>query len=149
MGETKRQQREPAGHRVKTIEEMDAELLSLRHAQDWLPVWDSTYHGPIKPQGPKRNDKIERPEPPPRDMVNLPQHYARNKIEPVYFAIENELNGFQFNIVKYAVRAPYKHATPIEDLKKILRYAEMWIKRESGDPDWWKASTLTIPGVYP
>lgn len=73
----------------------------------------------------------------PGDMVNLPAHYARFKIEPIRFIVENGLNWFQGNIVKYGSRAQHKHATPLEDISKIIRYAEMWFDFESGDPDWW------------
>jgi hypothetical protein len=81
-----------------------------------------------------------------KDMVNLPKHYAVFKHEPIRTSIENGYDNFQFNIAKYTARAYLKHKTPIEDIKKVLRYAECWLKHASGDPDWWKASTLTIPG---
>lgn len=99
------------------------------------------YHGPIPP--PK---KIASPEPP-RDNVNLPRHYARYKIEPVRFLMENEADPFQFNIVKYAMRWEEKNG--VEDLRKMLRYGEMYLKKVLGDPDWWKSSTMSIPGFYP
>jgi len=70
------------------------------------------------------------------DAVHLPNHYARFKIEPVRFCIENDLNPFQFNIIKYACRHDAKNG--IEDLKKAKRYLEMYIKHLEGDPDWWK-----------
>lgn len=76
--------------------------------------------------------------PPPRDNVNLPHHYARYKIEPIRFSIENELDGFQFNIVKYTLRHKFKNKR--EDLNKAVRYLEMYIKYEyDKDPNWWKA----------
>lgn len=70
------------------------------------------------------------------DNVTLPHHYARFKIEPIRFSIENNLNGFQFNIVKYILRHDAKNG--IEDLKKARRYLEMFIKFMEGDEDWWK-----------
>jgi hypothetical protein len=71
------------------------------------------------------------------DNVHLPQHYARYKIEPIRFSIENELDGFQFNIIKYVCRHPFKNKR--EDLRKALRYLEMYIKYTyDKDPDWWK-----------
>lgn len=72
-----------------------------------------------------------------KDNVVLPEHYARFKIEPIRFSIENNLNGFQFNIVKYILRHDAKNG--IEDLKKAKRYLEMFIKFMEGDEDWWKA----------
>lgn len=74
---------------------------------------------------------------PPRDNVNLPQHYTRYKIEPIRFSIENELDGFQFNIVKYTLRHKFKNKR--EDLNKARRYLEMYIKYEyDKDPEWWR-----------
>lgn len=99
------------------------------------------YHGPVQP-----TKKITPPEPP-RDNVNLPKHYARYKIEPVRFLMENEADAFQFNIVKYAMRWDTKNG--VEDLRKMLRYGEMYLKKTLGDPGWWKASTMVIPGFYP
>lgn len=70
------------------------------------------------------------------DNVHLPQHYARFKIEPVRFCIENNLNGFQFNIVKYILRHDAKNG--LEDLKKARRYLDMFILWVEGNEDWWK-----------
>lgn len=71
------------------------------------------------------------------DMVHLPQHYARFKIEPIRFIVENLGPTFLVgNIIKYVMRYPHKNK--IEDCRKAMRYAEMLVKFESGDPDWWK-----------
>lgn len=86
---------------------------------------------------------------PRKDSVNVPQHYARYKHEPIHFLVENGANPFQFNIVKYVMRAEHKHETPFEDCKKVLRYAEMYLKFLSGDKDWWKPSTMVIEGYFP
>ncbi|GJE18771.1 DUF3310 domain-containing protein [Methylobacterium marchantiae] len=69
------------------------------------------------------------------DNVNLPAHYARFKIEPMRFCIENGLNPFQFNIVKYTCREDAKNG--LEDIRKVIRYAEAWHDYKMGDPDWW------------
>lgn len=71
-----------------------------------------------------------------KDNVVLPKHYARYKIEPIRFSIENGLDGFQFNIVKYVTRHDAKNG--LEDLRKAKRYLEMYIKYIEGDPDWWR-----------
>lgn len=71
------------------------------------------------------------------DNVNLPHHYARFKIEPIRFICENGLNFFQGNIVKYTLRHDAKNG--LEDIKKAIRYAQMYFKFLSGDPDWWRA----------
>jgi hypothetical protein len=72
----------------------------------------------------------------PADMVVLPEHYARFKIEPIRFVIENNLNFFQANIVKYIMRYDAKNG--MEDLKKAQRYLTMFIKWVEGNPDWWR-----------
>jgi hypothetical protein len=73
------------------------------------------------------------------DIIVRPSHYTRHKIEPVTFAMENNLPFHTGNIVKYAVRAGHKlyegmDATQIEiaDLEKVRRYAEMRINQLKG-----------------
>ena len=74
---------------------------------------------------------------PAKDNVNLPEHYARFKIEPVRFCMENKLDPFQFNVIKYICRHDSKNG--IEDIDKVIRYATMYRKFLLGDADWWKA----------
>lgn len=71
------------------------------------------------------------------DMVNLPPHYARFKIEPIRFIGENRLDWFQGNIIKYVCRHDAKNG--IEDIDKVGRYQQMYKLYLLGDPDWWKA----------
>lgn len=73
-----------------------------------------------------------------KDNVDLPEHYARFKHEPVRFSMENRLDAFQFNIIKYTCRHDSKNG--IEDIEKVIRYATMYKRFLLGDPDWWKAS---------
>jgi hypothetical protein len=73
----------------------------------------------------------------PVDMVNLPPHYARFKIEPIRFIAENKLDWFQGNIVKYTCRHDAKNGQ--EDIRKTIRYANMYLLYLQGNPDWWKA----------
>lgn len=81
--------------------------------------------------------QIQPPLPPGKgDAVTLPNHYSRYAIEPVHFCMENGLDPFQFNIIKYTARHDAKNG--IEDLNKAKRYIEMYIKFLSGDPDWWR-----------
>lgn len=70
------------------------------------------------------------------DMVNLPEHYARFKIEPVRFVTDNGLNFLQGNVIKYLLRYPFKNGK--EDLLKARRYLDMLIEFEDGNPDFWK-----------
>ncbi len=77
------------------------------------------------------------------DMVTLPEHYSRFKIEPIRFAAENRLDFFQSNIVKYVCRHDAKNG--LEDLRKARRYLDMYIAFKAGDPDWWTASSSPSP----
>ncbi len=69
------------------------------------------------------------------DMVVLPQHYARFKIEPIRFICENSLNFFQANIIKYILRSDAKNG--LEDLRKAQRYLAMFIEFVQGNEWWW------------
>lgn len=71
------------------------------------------------------------------DMVVLPEHYSRYKLEPIRFICENNLNFFQGNLIKYILRYDAKNG--LEDLEKAQRYLTMFILFVKGDPDWWKA----------
>ena len=54
------------------------------------------------------------------------KHY-KMKIQPWTFIRENNLNPFQANVIKYAVR--YEKKNGIEDLNKIIHYCELEIDR--------------------
>ena len=60
------------------------------------------------------------------------KHYQM-KIQPWTFIRENDLNPFQANVIKYAVR--YEKKNGIEDLNKIIHYCELEIEhlRKSWD----------------
>lgn len=70
------------------------------------------------------------------DVVNHPSHYTQGKFE-VIEVIEEITGGYSDgyvaycvgNTIKYLARAPYKHDTPLEDLKKAQKYLEFAIKR--------------------
>jgi hypothetical protein len=53
-------------------------------------------------------------------------HY-KIKIQPYDFIMSNDLNFFQGNVIKYAVR--YLKKNKIEDLNKIIHYCELEIDR--------------------
>jgi Protein of unknwon function (DUF3310) len=75
-----------------------------------------------------------------RDMVVLPEHYARYKIEPIRFIVENYGPGFLIgNIIKYVMRYDAKNGA--EDIKKAQRYGVMLQRFEANDPDWWRAES--------
>jgi len=70
------------------------------------------------------------------DAVNSPDHYKRGKFETIE-VIEEITQGYADGFVahcagtaiKYIARAPYKHDTPLEDLRKSAKYLEFAIKR--------------------
>ena len=53
-------------------------------------------------------------------------HYKSMKIQPVEFILANDLDFCQGNIIKYTCR--YKQKGGIDDLKKVIHYAELLIK---------------------
>lgn len=75
------------------------------------------------------------------DIIKNPAHYARYKIQPIEFLMENEVKGHVFNIVKYAMRAgsklyPNKTVTESEiiDYEKVIDYAQKRIRQLKGEP---------------
>ncbi len=71
--------------------------------------------------------------------IENPSHYSRWKIEPITFVMENGVEFWRGNIIKYAMRAGFKTRNgltdweaEIEDLEKIRRYAEMRINHLKG-----------------
>lgn len=59
------------------------------------------------------------------EEIKRPSYYERFEIEPVTFIMMNNLPFWAGNVVKYICRAPYKHKTEEEDIKKAIRYCEM------------------------
>jgi hypothetical protein len=56
-------------------------------------------------------------------------HYKHYKIQPLAYAMANNLNFAQGNVVKYVTR--YKEKNGVEDLKKARHYIDMLIELES------------------
>ena len=67
-------------------------------------------------------DELERTFPEEKQIGG--KHY-KMKIQPWTFIRENDLNPFQANVIKYAVR--YEKKNGIEDLNKIIHYCELEI----------------------
>jgi hypothetical protein len=51
-------------------------------------------------------------------------HYKDKKIQPLEFCLENEMDIFQFSIIKYATRM-YDKGQCSSDLDKIIHYAKL------------------------
>ena len=69
------------------------------------------------------------------DVVAHPSHYTSGKFE-VIEVIEEFTQGYEpyeaycvGNVIKYVARAPHKHATPLQDLKKARQYLDFAIER--------------------
>lgn len=122
---------------------LDDAMPNLPPRKETLPEWPLDAgvptDGPLSPEdeGVQLNLLMAKERLGGHDMVNLPAHYARFKIEPIRFIGENKLDWFQGNIIKYVTRWDAKNG--LEDLDKVLRYATMYRRYAEGDPDWWKA----------
>ena len=84
----------------------------------------------------KRMSKQSKPKP---DEINEPTHYARWAIEPVEMIMQNGLEFWRGNIIKYVMRAGFKQGSykttreaEIADLNKAARYIEMRINQLQG-----------------
>ena len=63
----------------------------------------------------------------PQDKQIGGKHYKSFHIQPYEFISKNNLSFFQGNVVKYVCRYITKNG--IEDLKKIIHYCELEIKK--------------------
>ncbi len=57
-------------------------------------------------------------------------HYKDYKIQPLEFTMANNLDFIQGNIIKYACR--HKTKNGVEDLKKVIHYAQLAIELQYG-----------------
>ena len=62
--------------------------------------------------------------------VRKQDHYARFKIQPAQYIIENGMNYAQGCAIKYLTRYQHK-GKPIEDLEKAKHYIDMLIQMEN------------------
>jgi hypothetical protein len=60
-------------------------------------------------------------------------HYKDMAIQPVEYIHKNGLGFCEGNVVKYITR--WKTKNGIEDLKKVIHYAELLIQMEQGNAD--------------
>ena len=67
------------------------------------------------------------------DEIKRPSYYERFPVEPCTFAMVNALPFWAGNVVKYVCRAPYKHETEEEDIRKAIRYCEMRLEQIKRD----------------
>jgi len=74
-----------------------------------------------------------------QDVVERPEHYTRWTVEPIVFIMQNNIEFWRGNLIKYAMRAGFKRydhqdqlSSEITDLRKVIRYAEMRINQLEG-----------------
>lgn len=60
-----------------------------------------------------------------------PYHYTTHSIQPIEFAMANDLGVCEFNIVKYVTR--WRHKDGVKDLIKAKHYLEFLFKKLNGD----------------
>ena len=72
--------------------------------------------------------------------VKKQDHYTRLPIQPVDYILENNMEYWRGNIIKYASRAGYKQysgmgveESAILDLQKAIHYCEMQISQIKGE----------------
>jgi hypothetical protein len=63
----------------------------------------------------------------PQDKQIGGSHYKNFHIQPYEFISKNDLSFFQGNVIKYVCR--YMNKNGIEDLKKVIHYCELEIKK--------------------
>ena len=63
-----------------------------------------------------------------------PKHYKGYKIQPYEFIAKNNLSFFQGVVIKYVVR--YLMKDGVLDLKKIIHYCELEIKKIQDSKKW-------------
>jgi len=60
-------------------------------------------------------------------------HYKKYKVQPIEYAMANNLNYCQANAIKYVTR--YKDKNGIEDLRKAIHNIELLIELEEIESD--------------
>ena len=58
-------------------------------------------------------------------------HYKNMVIQPIEFIVKNKIEFCEANIIKYVCR--HKSKNGIEDIKKVIHYAELLIDLEYGE----------------
>lgn len=67
--------------------------------------------------------------------IENPDHYARWKIEPLQFLMENGVDFVRGNIIKYIMR--YDSKDGLDDLIKARTYLNRLIAQVEGKPEYW------------
>lgn len=63
-------------------------------------------------------------------------HYSRNAIQPIEYIVQNGLDWYSGNVVKYITR--FRHKNGKQDLEKVIHYAQLAMEHyypEEGDDE--------------
>lgn len=77
-------------------------------------------------------------------------HYKTLAIQPIEYAMKNNLGPCEFNIIKYVSRI--KGGSRLEDLEKAKHYLELLIEQESAKsvkPTIQPNEIADLPGIFP
>jgi hypothetical protein len=105
---------------------------------DWAEImvrqdYTDTISGPWAPSELHKIESTVEPSsplPPTQQQIDG-DHYRKLKVDPVEFALANDLNCLAFSIVKHATRYPHK-GEAVTDLKKVIHYAQIALERQYG-----------------
>jgi len=64
------------------------------------------------------------------DVINIPEHYAKWKIEPITFVMKNGLPFAEGNVIKYTMR--HRDKNGLEDIKKAIKYLKFIAEADYG-----------------
>ncbi len=101
-------------------------LYFLKGSQDPLWYLKETDHPTILNER-RRRLALTSPQERPLDRQVGGKHYKDMKIQPVEFILANDLGFCEGNIIKYTCR--YKQKGGVEDLEKVIHYAQMLIDK--------------------
>lgn len=100
---------------------------------------DQTINNTLELLKEKRAEKAEQPKSQKVEQIEQPSHYTQGRFEAIEIiddVIVHYTDGRVAHKIgdalKYIIRAPHKHESPLEDLKKAAKYLEFAINRLEG-----------------
>ncbi len=113
---------------VRMLVDMEAEINALKNkpAEELVEIFktEEAINAHVK----EMKDQFEKEPENPLDVQIGGGHYKDMAIQPVEFAMKNNLNTCQANVVKYVCR--YNTKNGLEDLKKAKHYIDLIIEIE-------------------
>lgn len=116
----------------------DKAIADLKETEERLALYaDKVKVGELSREASVSSQKIEEVSGGLHDVITSPSHYANSAIEPIEYmadklpAFDDGFTAFcAGNVLKYVSRAPHKHETPLEDLRKARQYLDFAIEHE-------------------